>query len=112
MKRRTTTRQLSEALTNGLFTITKAECYHKTSRITDPIDAESFLEDLQFLCEANIFTDCVGWHYEKDYKSNQYIAETGRMDGDSENIVTVYFRLNEGANTEDVEKVLLMKEED
>lgn len=112
MKRRTTTAQINEALTSNLLTVTQAEVYYKSSRKTDTINVESFLEDFQFLCEANVFMDCVGWHYQKDYKNNQYIAETGRMDGDSENIVTVYLRVGEGANTEDVEKVLLMKEED
>ena len=112
MKRRTTTRQLSESLTNHLLTVTKAECYHKTSRITDLIEAESFLEDFQFLCESNVFMDCIGWHYQKDFKTGQYIIEAGRSDAYSENIVTVYLRVGEGANTEDVEKMLLMKEED
>lgn len=112
MKRRTTTAQINEALTNHLLTVTKAECYHKTSRITDPIEADELLEDLQFLCEANAFMDCVGWHYEKDYKTGLYIAEAGRSDAYSENIVTVYLHVGEGANTEDVEKALLMEEED
>lgn len=111
MKRKTTTRQLSEALTNGLIQVSNVEVYHKTSRKTNVIEPDKFLEDLQFLCEADVFMDCVGWHYQKDYKTNQYIAETGRMDGDSENIVTVYMRVNEGVKTEDIERMLLMKEE-
>lgn len=112
MKRRTTTRQLSEALTNDLFTIEKAECYHKTSRITDLIEAESFLEDFQFLCEANVFMDCVGWHYEKDFKTGKYILEAGRTDAYSENIITVHMRVNEGVSDEDVRKALFFIEED
>ncbi len=112
MKRRTTTRQLSEAITNGLLQVVKAECYYKTSRKTDVVETDKFLEELQFLCETNIFMDCVGWHYQKDYKTNQYISETGRMDGDSENIITVHMRANDGVKREDIEKVLLMKEED
>lgn len=112
MKRKTTTAQINEALTNDLLIITKAECYHKTSRQTNVINPESFIDDFQFLCESGIFADCVGWHYQKDYKTNQYIAETGRMDGDSENIVIAYLRVNEGVKTEDIEKMLLMKEED
>lgn len=112
MKRRTTTRQLSEAITNGLLQVVKAECYYKTSRKTDVVETDKFLEDLQFLCEADVFMDCVGWHCQKDYKTNQYIAETGRMDGDSENIITIHMRVNEGVKTEDIEKMLLMKEED
>ena len=112
MKRKTTTAQINEALTNDLLIITKAECYHKTSRQTNVINPESFIDDFQFLCESGIFADCVGWHCQKDYKTNQYIAETGRMDGDSENIITVHMRVNEGVKTEDIEKMLLMKEED
>ncbi len=111
MKRRTTTRQLSEALTNGLLQVVKAECYYKTSRQTNPVETDKFLEDLQFLCEADVFMDCVGWHYQKDYKTNQYIAETGRMDGDSENIVIAYLRVNDGIKIEEIEKTLLYVQE-
>lgn len=110
MKRRTTTRQLSEALTNGLLQVVKAECYYKTSRKTDVVETDKFLEDLQFLCEADVFMDCVGWHCQKDYKTNQYIAETGRMDGDSENIITIHMRVNEGVSDENIKKALLMEE--
>ena len=110
MKRRTATRQLSEAITNGLLQVVKAECYYKTSRKTNPVETDKFLEDLQFLCEADVFADCVGWHYQKDYKTNQYIAETGRMDGDSENIITIHMRVNEGVSDENIKKALLMEE--
>lgn len=110
MKRRTTTRQLSEAITNGLLQVVKAECYYKTSRKTDVVETDKFLEDLQFLCEADVFMDCVGWHCQKDYKTNQYIAETGRMDGDSENIITIHMRVNEGVSDENIKKALLMEE--
>lgn len=55
--------------------------------------------------------DCVGWHYQKDYKTNQYIAETGRMDGDSENIVIAYLRVNDGIKIEEIEKTLLYVQE-
>lgn len=112
MKRKTTTAQINEALTSNLLTVTKAEVYYKSSRQTNAIDAESFLEDFQFLCESGIFADCIGWYFEKDFKTGLYIAEAGRSDAYSENIVTVYLRVGEGANTEDVEKALLMEEED
>ena len=111
MKRRSTTRQLSEAISNNLLQVTKAECYHKTTRQTDPIDAKSFLENLKYLCESGCFMDCVGWHFEKDYKTNQYIAECCRMNGDSENIVTVHLRMNDGASDEDINNILIMKED-
>ena len=59
MKRRTITRQLSEAITNGLLQVVKAEAYYKSSHKTNPIETDKFLEDFQFLCEANVFMDCV-----------------------------------------------------
>ena len=111
MKRRTTTAQINEALANDLLIITKVECYRKTLRQTDVIDAESFIEDFQFLCEANIFMNCVGWTYQQDYRTGYYVLETGRSDGDSENIITVHMRVNDGVKIEDVEKVLLYAED-
>lgn len=112
MKRRTTTAQINEALTNDLLTVTRAEVYHKTSRQTNVINPESFIEDFKFLCESNIFMDCVGWTYQQNHRTGGYVLESGRSDGDSENIVTVFLRVNDGVKTEDIEKVLLMKEED
>lgn len=53
--------------------------------------------------------DCVGWHYERDYRTGNYIIETGRMDGSSESIVTAYLRVNDGMNAEDIEKILEIK---
>ena len=111
MKRRTTTAQINEALANDLLIITKVECYRKTLRQTDVIDAESFIDNFQFLVESGIFADCVGWHFEKDYKSNQYLIEAGRSDAYSENIITVHMRVNDGVKIEDVEKVLLYAED-
>lgn len=112
MKRKTTTAKINEALTSSLLLVTKAEVYHKDSRRTDLIDAESFIEDFQFLCESGCFMNCLGWHFEKDYKSNQYIIESGRMNGDSESIVTVFLHVNDSASNDDVKNTLLMKEED
>lgn len=60
MKLRTTTAKINEALTTNLLTVTRTECYHKTSRQTDAVNAESFLENFQFLCESGIFADCIG----------------------------------------------------
>lgn len=112
MKRRTTTAQINEALTNRLLSVTRVECYHKTSRITDLIKVESFIEDFQFLCESGIFMNCIGWYFEKIYKTNQYIIECCRLDGSAENIVTVHLRTNDGMSNDDVKNTLLMKEED
>lgn len=111
MKRRTTTAQINEALANDLLIITKVECYRKTLRQTDVIDAESFIEDFQFLCEANIFMNCVGWTYQQDYRTGDYVLETGRSDGDSENIITIFLRAKENINVEDIERTLKIEEE-
>lgn len=112
MKRKTTTVQINEALTSNLLTLTKAEVYYKSLHQTDVIEADKFLMDFQFLCESGIFADCVGWNYEKDFKTGKYIAEAGRTDAYSENIVIAYLRVNEDVKIEDVEKALLMEEED
>ena len=111
MKRRTATRQLSEAITNGLLQVVKAECYYKTSRKTNPVETDKFLEDLQFLCEADVFMNCVGWTYQQDYRTGDYVLETGRSDGDSENIITIFLRVNENVNVEDIERTLKIEEE-
>lgn len=111
MKLRTTTAQINEALTSNLLTVTKVECYYKTSRETDLIESGKFLDDFQFLCESGCFVDCVGWHYERDFRTSDYIIEAGRLDAYSENIVTVHMRVNEGVKTEEIEKTLLYVEE-
>ena len=94
MKRKTTTAKINDAVTTNLLTVTRTECYHKTSR------------------QSGIFADCIGWYFEKVYKTNQYIIECCRLDGGAENIITVYLRANDGVKREDIEKVLLIKEED
>ena len=110
MKRMTTTKQISDVLSNNLLQVAKAECYHKTSRETDII-TDSFLENFQFLCESGCFVNCVGWHYERDYTKDEYKVDSGAMNPYSENVVTVYLRVNDGANVEDIERILKIKEE-
>lgn len=110
MKRTTTTKQISDVLSNNLLQVAKAEVYHKISRETDII-TDSFLENFQFLCGSGCFMDCVTWHYGRDYRTGDYIIETGRMDGSSESIVTAYLRVNDGVNAEDIEKILKIEEE-
>lgn len=109
MRRMTTTKQISDVLSNNLVQVAKAECYYKTSRKTDII-TDSFLENFRLLCESGFFVDCVGWHYKRDYRTGDYIIDTGGMDGDSENIVIVHLSVNDGANVEDIEKALLLQE--
>lgn len=111
MKRMTTTKQISDVLSNNLLQVAKAEVYHKTSRETDII-TDSFLENFQFLCESGCFVDCVGWHYERDYKTDNYAIETGRMNPDAEIIITVYLGVCKSVDGEEVEKVLSVSEEE
>lgn len=110
MKRRTTTKQLNTAISNNLLQIIKAERYNKTSRRTDVIDADTFKESLEFLGET-LFADCVGWHYERDYKTGQYIIEVGRMDGDSDYII-VHLCASDDVNVEDIDKTLSVAEDE
>lgn len=56
--------------------------------------------------------DCVGWHYERDYRTGDYIIETGRMDGSVEKIIVVYLDVCNGACRENIEKVLEVTEEE
>lgn len=111
MRKRTTTKQLNSAITNNLLHITKAEIYYKTSRKTETIDVDKFKDSLDFLCESGVFSDAIGWHYERDFRTNGYIAETGRMNPDTEIIISVYLRVADGVSTEEVEKILKVEEE-
>lgn len=112
MRKRTTTQQLNTAMTNNLLQIERSEIYYKTSRRTEIIDADKFHEDFSFLCESGIFMDAIGWHYERDYKTGLYVIETGRLNPDSEIIVTVYLSVCENVDREEVEKVLSVSEEE
>ncbi len=111
MGRITTTQKISEAISNNLLQVAKAEIYYKTSGKTETMDADRFQENFDFLCESGCFADAIGWHFERDYKSGRYIIETGRMNPHSEIIVTVYLNVGEGVNGEDVERTLLFEKE-
>ena len=110
MRKKTTTRQLNSAITNNLLKVQKAECYYKTSRKTVTIDDDTFIENLQFLSEAGYFSGCIGWTFEKDFKTNGYIAECSRTDGNSENIVIVHLCAGDDVECESIEKVLVVEE--
>ena len=64
-----------------------------------------------YFCESGIFIDSVGWHYERDYKTGIYEVESGRVNGDSDVIITVYLRVNDGVSADEVEKTLSIKNE-
>ena len=56
--------------------------------------------------------DCVGWTYQQDHRTGGYVLEAGRGDSDSENIIIIFMRANNGVSDDDVKNALLMKEED
>lgn len=112
MRKVTTTKKINETITNNLLQITKAEVYYKTSGKTETMDTDRFTENFSFLCESGVFMDALGWHFERDIKSKGYIAETGRMNPDSEIIISVYMDVCNGACREEVEKVLSVSEEE
>ena len=63
------------------------------------------------MCESGIFMDCVGWTYQQNYRIGEYVLESGRSDGDSENIITVFLCVKENVNVEDIERTLKIEEE-
>ena len=111
MRRKTTTRQIQQTIKNYLLKLVKAEKYSKSTYKTTTISTDTFKDDLDFLCET-IFADCVGWHYEYDIKSKQYIIETGRMNGDADFIFIAHLCACDGVSKEDVDKTLNVIEEE
>lgn len=112
MRKVTTTKKIYEAIANNLLQFQNVEVYNKTSGKTENIDTDRLTENFSFLCESGIFMDAIGWHYEKDYKTGNYAIETGRMNPDSEIIITVYLCVCNGACRENVEKTLSVSEEE
>lgn len=113
MRRITTTKKINEAITNNLLHITKAEVYYKTSKKTETIDADTFKDSLDFLCESGVFVDFVDWHYERNISTkDEYKVDSGAMNPYSENVVTVYLRVADGMNGEDIDRTLLFLEEE
>lgn len=112
MRKVTKTKKINEAIANNLLQFQKAEVYNKTSGKTETIDTDRLTENFSFLCESGIFMDTIGWHYERDCKTGLYITECGRLNPDSEIIVTVYLSVCENVDREEVEKVLSVSEEE
>lgn len=111
MRRRTTTQKLNTAITNNMLAISKAEKYSKTTQKTDVIAPETLKDSLDFLCET-IFSDSIGWYFERDHRTGSYIVECSRMDGSVDFIITVYLDVCSGINGEDIEKALLFMDEE
>lgn len=112
MKKVTTTNKINETIANNLLRIQKAEVYYKTSGKTETMDTKRLQENFCFLCESGIFMDAIGWHYERELKNNGYIAETGRMNPDSEIIISIYLGVYNGACRENIERTLEVSEEE
>lgn len=108
----TTTKQLNNALLNKQLKVVKAELHNKSSDKREMISADRFRENFDFLCESGIFMECVSWHYKRNYKTDEYIAECGRMEGGVDNIVIVHLRVNDDVDVEEVEKMLIVEESD
>lgn len=111
MRRRTTTRQLQQGIADNLLHIEKVEIYHKSTRQTDVISADVFKDSLVFLCET-IFADSIGWYFEENYKTQNYEIDCGRMNPNTDIIVIAHLCANGGVEREDVNKALLMMEEE
>ena len=110
MRRKTTTKKLQQAIKDDLLKLTKAQKYNKSTRKTTTISTDTFIESFDFLCET-LFADCVGWHYEYDIKTKQYIIETGRMNGDADFIFIADLCVNDGVKVESVDKALRVIED-
>lgn len=112
MRKITTTTNIKTALNNEMLEVTKAEIYYKTLGTTEKVNASIFCESLDFLCRSGIFVDALGWHFERDSKTNGYIAECGRMNPDTELIISVYLSVCDGVDIEDIERTLNVTEEE
>ena len=96
-----------------MMEVVKVEYYNKDTYTTAVIDNDVFTENFQFLAESGKLTSCLGWTYERNFKSkNEYIFETGRMNAECDGYLTVWMRLKDGVSMDEVEKMLLMIEED
>ncbi|EOT24118.1 hypothetical protein C805_02330 [Eubacterium sp. 14-2] len=111
MRRRTTTKQLLEAITNNLLQVRKIECSYKSSNQINELSKEIFLDNLAFINESGVFANFIDWHYERDLSENDgYIIECGRYNPHSENIITVYLEVADNTTDEEINKILLFEE--
>lgn len=111
MRKQTTTQKLQQAIKNNLLKPIKAEKYNKSTRKTTTISTDTFKDDLDFLCET-IFADCVGWHYERNYKTGNYEIDCGRMNPNTDIVIIVHLCACDGASREDIDNALRVIEEE
>ena len=123
MRRKTTTQKLHEAISNNLLKIVKVQCSYKSSnrideinkeesKETEAMDSGTFKDNLDFLSESGVFSGFVDWHFEMSpSEKGEYIIDSGAKNPYSENIVTVYLRVGEDVDAEDIERSLLFEED-
>lgn len=112
MQRKTTTLRIKTAIKNNLLILEKAEVYNKTTRKTEGIANDTFLDCFDCFCESGIFTDSIGWYFQKNCKTGVYEIECSRMDGGVDIIVAAYFCKSDGVTDEVLKDALLKVEEE
>lgn len=110
MRKRTTTKQLQQAIKDNLLKPIKAEKYSKSTRKTTTISTDTLKNDLDFLCET-IFADAIGWHYERNYKTGNYEIGCGRMNPNTDIVIIVHLCACDNSNVTDIERILKIEEE-
>ena len=110
MRKRTTAQKIQQAITDKLLNITKAEKYSKSTRKTTTISTDTFKDDLDFLCET-IFSDAIGWHYERDHETGEYEIDCGRMNGEVDTVIIAHLCVDDSANVENIDRILKIEEE-
>lgn len=110
MRRKTTTRQIQQAIKNNLLKLIKAEKYSKSTRRTTTISTETFKDSFDFLCET-IFESCIGWHYELNHETGKYEIDCSRMNGDVDTVIIAHLCACDGVSREDVDRVLSVIED-
>ena len=110
MRKRTTTRQLQQAITDKLLHIEKVEIYYQSTRQTDVISADVFQESLDFLGET-IFADAIGWHFERNHETGNYEIDCGRMNPNTDSVIIAHLCACDDVNRESIDKALSVIED-
>ena len=61
--------------------------------------------------EFGCFVDCIGWYYDVDCKTGEYVADIGAMNAEADVCINVLFRASSETNVEDIDRRLLYMEE-
>lgn len=110
MRRKTTTQKIQQAIKNNLLKLIKAEKYNKSTRKTTTISTDTFKKSLDFICET-IFSDAIGWHYERDHETGNYEVECSRKNGDVDFIFIAHLCACDGVRREYIDKALSVIED-